>query len=553
MTRHLFLFVAISSILASCDNSKQPVHDPNSLDSIALAAISLDNYKTNVKTLASDEFQGRKPFTAGDTLTINFLAERFQSLGLKPGNGSSYFQEVPMVEITSKPTTPVLTFSGKSGSITAQYLDDYVIGTRRLEEKIAIEATDLVFVGFGIVAPEYNWNDYEGIDVKGKTVVVMVSDPGRYDTNLFKADTMTYYGRWNYKFEEAGRQGATGVLLIHDTGAASYGWDVVRTGWSGPQLDLIAADKGASNPSFEGWVSSETAQKIFQIGEIDPHVMEAAKRPGFKAIPLHVSTKVDLNNTFKYASSNNVIAKIEGTKRPDETIIYTAHWDHLGIGEPINGDSIYNGAIDNAAGVAALFEIARAFQAAKVKPERTVLFMALTAEEEGLLGSAYYTNNPIYPLNKTVANLNMDAFSALGETKDVSIVGIGQTEIEDYAEKSAAKLGRTVRGEKNPSSGGFYRSDHFNFVKKGIPGLFMGSGSELISTDTATINQRKKALEDRYHTVRDELDTNWDFGGILADIKIFFDIGYTMSLEKTFPQFKAKSEFRDLGEKRLTK
>src|SRR5690606_8368903 len=286
---------------------------------------------------------------------------------------------------------------------------------------------------------EFGWDDYAGLDVQGKTVVAMVSDPGRYDKNLFKADTMTYYGRWKYKYEEAARQGATGVLLIHETEAASYGWNVVRSGWSGPQLDLIAEDDGASFTAFEGWISHKTAHKLFQLAGVSPEVMEEAKKPGFKAKPLQVTTSVGIRNTFRKSTSNNVIAKLEGTTRPDETIIYTAHWDHLGVGEPVDGDSIYNGAIDNAAGVAALFEIAKAFQAAKVQPERSILFIALTAEEEGLLGSAYYAQHPLYPLNKTVANLNMDAFSPIGATKDVSIVGIGQTEIEDYVERSAAK------------------------------------------------------------------------------------------------------------------
>jgi len=280
--------------------------------------------------------------------------------------------------------------------------------------------------------------------------------------------------------------------------------------------------------------------------------MEEAKKPNFKAVPLNISTKVELNNTIRNSKSSNVIAKIKGTKRPDETIIYTAHWDHLGVGEPVNGDSIYNGAIDNAAGVSALFEIAKAFKAAKHQPERSIVFIALTGEEDGLLGSGYYTNNPIYPLNKTVANLNMDAFSAAGATKDVSIVGYGQTEIEDYVAKSAAKFGRTVAGEKNPGSGGFYRSDHFNFVKKGVPGLFMGSGSELISTDSLANEARKKGLG-KYHSPQDEVNEHWDFNGIIADVRLFFDIGYMMSQEKTFPQFKAKSEFRELGEKRLSK
>ncbi|GGH31527.1 M20/M25/M40 family metallo-hydrolase [Sphingobacterium alkalisoli] len=537
----------------ACQNGQQDTHDPTTLDTVALEAIQEDTYKEAVSKLSSDEFLGRKPFTKGDTLTVNYIQEQFKNLGLQPGNGDSYFQEVPLVEITSKPVSPTMTLKGEKGDLTINYLDDFVIGTKRLQDKINIASTELVFAGFGIVAPEYGWNDYDGLDVKGKTVVVLASDPGRYDKNLFKADTMTYYGRWTYKYEEAGRQGATGVLIIHETEAASYGWNVVRTGWSGPQLDMVTADNGASNAAFEGWISNETAKSLFRIAGMDLKVMDDAKKPGFKPVPLHVTTAVSLANSFRRSKSNNVIAKIEGSKRADETIIYTAHWDHLGVGEAVDGDSIYNGAVDNAAGVAALFEIAKAFRTAKVTPERTIVFMALTAEEEGLLGSAYYANNPIYPLNKTVANLNMDAFSPLGATKDVSIVGLGQTELEDYVEKSAAKFGRVVKGEGNPSSGGFYRSDHFNFVKKGVPGLFMGSGDQLISLDSTSNAQRKEVLSGRYHNVTDEMNEYWDFDGILADIHLFFDIGYTLSLEKTFPLFKANSEFKELGERRLAK
>lgn len=551
MKQNLLLIPALASILFSCQEGTPESHNTDGLDSAALSAITEDTYKTHVVKLSSDEFLGRKPFTKGDTLTVQYIEQQFKDLGLQPGNGESFFQEVPLVEIASEPKNKVLTFKGASGTVSANHLDDYVIGSRRLQDDIDIPESALVFVGFGIVAPEFNWNDYEGLDVKGKTVVAMVSDPGRYDKSLFKADTMTYYGRWKYKYEEAARQGATGILLIHETEAASYGWNVVRSGWSGPQLELVSEDDGASFVEFEGWISNETSKKLFQLAGISPDVMEEAKKPGFKAIPLNVTTSVGIRNTFRKSTSNNVIAKLEGSKRPDEVIIYTAHWDHLGVGESVDGDAIYNGAIDNAAGVSALFEIAKAFQAAQIKPERSIVFLAVTAEEEGLLGSAYYAQHPIYPLNKTVANLNMDAFSALGATKDVSVVGIGQTEIEDYVEKSAAKFGRVMKGESDPTSGGFYRSDHFNFVKVGVPGLFMGAGSELLSTDTADIERRREALAGRYHTVTDEVDENWDFGGIIEDIRLFFDIGYTMSMERTFPNFKAKSEFKEVGDKRL--
>lgn len=550
MKHYFYIFYLCTALMVGCHNDNHPF-DSSQLDSTAIAAITVESYQKYVTELASDDFMGRKPFSKGDTLAVQYIEKQFKDLGLLPGNGTSYFQEVPMVEINSKPVSNKLTFTGTKGNLTIENLDDYVIGTRRIEDNINVNNTELVFAGFGIVAPEFGWNDYEGLDVKGKTVVVMVSDPGRYDKTLFKADTMTYYGRWRYKFEEAGRQGATGILLIHDTPAASYGWNVVRSGWSGPQLNLTT--KTDPLPEFEGWISNQTALNLFAIGGLNTSIMDEAKKKGFKAIPMNVNTSVSLQNTYRYANSNNVIAKIEGTVRPEETIIYTAHWDHLGIGEAINGDSIYNGAIDNAAGVAALFEIAKAFKATKNKPERTIVFIALTAEEEGLLGSLHYANNPIYPLHKTVANLNMDAFSPLGATKDLSIVGFGQTELDDYAARSAAKFGRTVHGEDNPTSGGFYRSDHFNFVKKGVPGLFMGAGSELIAPSSATIEKRKQALAGRYHTPADQVDDNWDFAGIIEDIKVFFDIGYIMSHEKTFPQFKEKSEFRELGEKRLSK
>ncbi len=537
--------------LASC-HSQSEQYDATTLDSAALAAISETTYRNYVTELSSDDFLGRKPFTKGDTLAVQYIEKQFKDLGLSPGNGDSYFQEVPMVQIDAKPTNNTWTFSGVKGQVNARYLDDFVIGSPQLSEQIQVSDSELVFVGFGIVAPEFDWNDYADVDVKGKTVVAMISDPGRYDKNLFKADTMTYYGRWTYKYEEAARQGAAGVILIHETDAASYGWNVVRSGWSGPQLSLVP-EENAQNVQFQSWITTSIADQLFAISTIDAGAMEDAKKPGFKARAMGVKTGVTLQNKIRKSTSNNVIAKLKGTKRPDEVIIYTAHWDHLGVGEATDGDSIFNGAIDNAAGVAALFEIAKAFQAANVQPERTIVFMAVTAEEEGLLGSQYYTEHPIFPLNKTVGNLNMDAFNAVGATKGVSIVGRGQTELEDFVARSAAKFDRIIVDSGNPSSGGFYRSDHFNFVKQGVPGLFMGSGGDYLETDTVALNKRKEALAGTYHTVRDEINEHWDLTGILADIRLFFDIGYSLSMDTAFPNFKSKSEFKELGDKRLSK
>lgn len=530
--------------LALAQNKQHPV------DHKALNSITEKSYKKAILKLSSDEFMGRKPFTKGDTLATNYIASQFKALGLKPGNGNSYFQEVPMVEITSTPNAS-LNLKSSQDQVSLQNLTDYVVTSRRLQDHIELKNTELVFAGFGIVAPEYHWNDYQGLDVKGKTVVVMVNDPGHYDKSLFKGDTMTYYGRWTYKYEEAARQGAAGVLIIHQTQAASYDWNVIRTGWgNAPQMDLDNQSEPNKYAQIEGWLSAASTSKLFKLAGYDDSLLEKAKKKGFKAIPLGIKTDFEVSNKIKRSKSNNVIARLEGKSRKDENIIYTAHWDHLGIGEATNGDSIYNGAIDNATGVAALFEIAKAFKAAKKAPERSIVFLAVTSEEDGLLGSDYYVRNPIYPLNKTVANINMDAFSAVGATKDLAIIGKGQSDLDDYAERSALKFDRYTKSEGNPSSGGFYRSDHFNFAKVGVPALYAGSGSDYLDKDLTVIEKRKKVLEGRYHAVNDEVIPEWNFEGLLADIRLFFDIGYTLSQEASFPKWKEKSEFKEIGEKR---
>ncbi len=364
-------FILALGVLIACNNKDQKTNI--SIDDNALNSISKDSYIEHIKILSSDEFEGRMPFTEGERKTITYIKDQFEKLGLKPGNKESFFQEVPMVEISSTPPK-TLTITGEKGNLSFSYLDDFVMGSRRQNDVVEVKNSELVFAGFGIVAPEYNWNDYEGLDVKGKTIVVMVNDPGYYNKDLFKGETMTYYGRWTYKFEEAARQGATGIMIIHDTGAASYGWNVVRSGWSGPQMTLELEDNGASLAAFEGWFTAESAKKLFALAGVSENVLEEAKKPGFKAIDLGLKTEAKVENHIKKDVSQNVLAKIEGTERPDEVIIYTAHWDHLGVGEAVKGDSIYNGAIDNATGVAALFEIAKArcaeLLAATARPPR---------------------------------------------------------------------------------------------------------------------------------------------------------------------------------------
>lgn len=544
---NIFFILALGS-LVSCNNNSKLKEIP-SIDENALNTISKDNYIEHIKILSSDEFEGRMPFSEGEKKTITYIKDQFEEIGLTPGNNQSFFQEVPLVEISSTPNN-TLKIVGDKGNLTLSYLDDYVMGSRRQNENIEAKDSELIFAGFGIVAPEYNWNDYEGLDVKGKTIVVMVNDPGYYNKELFKGETMTYYGRWTYKFEEAARQGATGIMIIHDTGAASYGWNVVRSGWSGPQMTLEFEDNGASLAAFEGWFSSESAQKIFELAGVSTNLIEEAKKPGFKAVNLNLKTEASIKNHIKKDLSHNVLAKIEGSKRPDEVIIYTAHWDHLGIGEVVNGDSIYNGAIDNATGVAALFEIAKALQNAEVKPERSILFLAVTAEEQGLLGSEYYASHPIYPLSKTVGIINIDALSAGGKTHDISVVGLGQSELEDYAEEFIKAQNRKIASESNPSAGYFFRSDHFNFAKVGVPALYAGSGSDYVDTSEEA-KEKRAFFKGTYHTQADEYSAeHWDISGIMEDLKFFTNIGYRLSMETTFPKWKTGSEFKDAGEKR---
>jgi Zn-dependent M28 family amino/carboxypeptidase len=508
-------------------------------------------FARHMAVLAHDSLEGRKPFTPGETKTINYLKTEFEKLGLLPGNGDNYFQQVPMAEITSTPTGPMV-IKGKSGSLSLDYLDDYVALTRHLQPKINLENSELVFAGYGIVAPEYGWNDYEGIDAHGKTVIVMVNDPGFVDSTLFKGKTMTYYGRWTYKYEEAARQGAAGVIIIHATKPASYGWPVVRNGWSGASMYLQTEDGNRSRALMEGWITSEAARKLFTLaGQSDELLSEAGKK-GFKPVPLGLTTSLKITNQIKTSQSNNVLAVWPGTSRKDEYIIYTAHWDHLGIGQPVDGDSIYNGAADNASGTAALLEIARAFTKLPSKPERSIVFLAVTAEEQGLLGSEYYTTHPVYPPHKTIANINMDVLQPFGKMKDLIVVGKGQSELDEYAEVAAKKQGRYTRGEPDPSGGWYFRSDHFKFAQVGIPSLYTEGGS--VSTtkgEEAGEALKNEYNEKRYHAPADEYSPSWDLSGIIDDLQLLFDVGLNLSNDGKSPGWKKDSEFKAIREESL--
>lgn len=513
---------------------------------------SKDSLAKHIQMLASDSFQGRKPFSPGEKRTVDYLEQTFKSMGLEPGNGKSFIQEVPMVKITPTPD-PVMKVESPSGTIELQNMTDYVWGTQQTSPEVSLDKDELVFAGFGVVAPEYNWNDYANINVKGKVVLVLVNDPGFHsgDPSFFKGDTMTYYGRWTYKYEEAARQGAKACLIIHNTEAASYPFNVVQNSWGTSNLFLDDKNDRQYHLAMQGWVTGDAANKLLQAAGQDSSLIAAAHHRGFKAVPLNEKLTTTLHIKAEFNKSQNVIAKIRGSKRPNEYIIYTAHWDHLGIGKPDEkGDSIYNGAVDNASGTAALLELARAFKNLQTKPERTVLFISVTGEEQGLLGSQYYAQHPVYPLNKTVAELNMDGINVWGKTKDIVITGQGQSELEDYVRKEAAAQGRYIAPEAHPEAGHYFRSDHFSFAKVGVPALDMSSGID----DALKGKEYGKQLQDdyvahRYHRPSDEFNPDWTFEGALQDMEILFNVGNELASSDAWPQWKPGSEFKAAREK----
>ncbi|PTT03465.1 peptidase M28 [Pedobacter sp. HMWF019] len=516
-------------------------------DSAAIKAINEQSFSRHIKVLASDEFKGRKPFTIGETKTINYLKKEFELLGLKPGHGKSYFQQVPMVDIKSVPEEKMV-FKGQNGAVEAFYQTGFVAGTKHVEPVVSISDSPLIFAGYGIVAPEYGWNDYAGLDVKGKTVVVLINDPGFKDPKLFKGENMTYYGRWTYKFEEAARQGAAGILIVHDDVPAGYPWSVVRSGWSKSKLQLEAEDQNKSRAVVEGWISLDIAKKLLALAGKDESLFSEASKPGFKAVDLGLTTSLTIKNSIKRSVSNNVLALLPGKKKADECLIYSAHWDHFGVGEIIKGDSVYHGAVDNATGVAALLELAAAFK--KVNPDRSVLFVSFTGEEQGLLGSEYYAKHPVFPIAKTLADINMDMMSPMGKTKDIIVYGYGQSELEDYAAASAQKQGRFVVKEPVPSSGLYYRSDHFNFAKVGIPSLFTGSGVDHVKYGKEWgTKQAADYIKTRYHSPQDNFDEkSWDMSGMVEDVRLLFDLGFKLNIASRFPAWKNGSEFKKIRE-----
>lgn len=516
--------------------------------------ITADGMMKHIKKLSSDEFEGRSPASKGEELTINYLAESFKKLGLKPGNpDGTYFQKVPLVNYKVDPNAE-MTFSAGDKSMKLKFRDDYVAWTRHLVDEMKMNG-ELVFVGYGALAPEYQWNDFKDEDLKGKIVVMLINDPPLQDEKLFGGKAMTYYGRWTYKFEIAAKKGAAGCIIVHETEPASYPWEVVRNSWGDGGFTFEGPDKNKGLTPVESWITVEKAQELFKMAGKDfAEAKKAALDRNFKPIHLGVNASLNLKNSFRKIESNNVIAKLEGSDPTlkDEYIVFTAHWDHFGVGTPVKGDAIYNGARDNASGTAALLELAEAYSKMPKAPKRSLIFLAVTAEERGLLGSAYYGQNPLYPLVKTTAAINMDSMNVWGHTKDVTIVGLGNSTLDDYAKRIAGVQGRVVKPDPRPEAGSFYRSDHFSFAKQGVPALDAGPGVDFVGEKAEankTASQRYNS--DDYHKPSDEVKPDWDLSGAVEDLQMLFQIGLEVANNPERPTWNEGNEFKAIREQTL--
>ena len=551
------ILLAVSlGLLGGCGGGGAPEPDAGVLAAMgastrsgaASAAISAEELKRHIRTLSSDEFEGRAPTTPGGEKTRAYIAAEYQRLGLEPV-GASYFHDVPMVESTLDPARSFLRIDVKGETRNLAYKTEAVFGTKRAEPEVAFEGSDMVFVGYGVVAPEHQWNDYEAVDVKGKTVVILVNDPGflTNDETLFGGKAMTYYGRWTYKYEEAARQGAAAALIVHDTVPAAYGWNVVEGSWSGAQIDLQRTDNGASRAALEGWITKETAASLLSAAGLNlDELTAAANRRGFKAVPMTgLKASAKITQSIKRSSDANVLGVLRGAEAPEEYVIYMGHWDHLGMDPSQAGeDKIFNGAVDNATGIAGILEIARKF-AAGPRPRRSVIFAALTAEESGLLGSAYLAENPPVPLKNIAAGINIDGVLPAPPAKDIVVVGYGASELEDILQKHAGAAGKYLRADPEPEKGYFYRSDHISFAKKGVPMLYADAGSDLVEGGEAA----GKALGDdytanRYHQPSDEFSEDWDLSGMVLSMEILHAVGAEVASSSAWPNWREGNEFR---------
>ncbi len=554
-------FGAIAALLAlaacaSTDQASGPAASAEpaapAIAAFAYPPLSPDALLTHTTLLASDEFEGREPGTRGETLTVEYLERAFAAAGLEPGvtlaDGTrSWRQEVPLISATLE-TAPTLTLTGRDGVRTYEYATQFTAWTLRLEPNVSVENAELVFVGYGINAPELGWNDYAGIDMRGRIAVILINDPD-YDTGDdrgFGGRAMTYYGRWTYKYEEAARQGAAGALIIHQTGPAAYPWAVIESATGGPRFNVVLSDRGASRTAFEGWIQESVARETFARANLDFDQLRArAQQRGFRPVRMgRLRGSLALNTRIEEMRSVNVIGVLPGRTRPQETVLYSSHWDHLGRCPPVNGDDICNGALDNASGTAGLIELARHF-ASHGRPERSVAFLAVTAEEQGLLGSLYYSQHPVFDPAQTVGAINMDGLNHVGPTRDVEVVGLGKSEMDDLVALAAQAQGRRIVPEAFPEHGSFYRSDQLSYARIGIPVLYAGSGIDMVNGGEARGRQLSEDyIANRYHKPQDEVTPDWDLTGATQDLQMLYQVGRTLADGAMWPAWRANAEFR---------
>jgi Zn-dependent M28 family amino/carboxypeptidase len=578
MNRRLFAALALGAALCAASacttvptNNQQTAASPTPTAQAAsfpaelkpaLDSVTSDDILRHIKTLSSDEFEGRGPGTKGEELSVKYITEQFQRLGLKPGNpDGTYVQKVPLAGFRSEPDA-TLKAGGKEMHL--ENLKDYVAVSRRYEEQVNVDDSDIVFVGYGVSAPEYGWDDYKGLDVRGKTIVMLIndpavpdpSDPSKRDPNVFKGDAMTYYGRWTYKYEEASRRGAAACIIVHEEGPAGYGFKVVADSWGRENFDIVSPDKNASRVGVESWITLDRAKELFAAsGQDFDQLKKAATTKEFKPVALNAKATFHVKNTLRTIDSQNVIAKLEGTEPTlkNEYVVYTAHWDHLGRDDKAQGDQIFNGAIDNASGVASVLEIAEAFTKLPAPPKRSVLFMMVTAEEKGLLGAKYYAEHPLYPLAKTLADINIDGVNQWGRTSDITLIGLGNSTLDDVAAAAAqAQGGRTLTPDPEPQKGFFYRSDHFEFAKQGVPALDPDAGVKYVGKSPDFAKQKRDEYEAKdYHNFTDEVKPDWDLSGAVEDAQLLFVIGYNVLQGERFPEWKPGTEFKQKREESL--
>ncbi|MEP5937797.1 MAG: M28 family metallopeptidase [Erythrobacter sp.] len=546
MIKHTF--AALSALALTACGGLTEAGDQLDIPEVEAGDLSEATMIDITRTLSSDEFEGRMPGTAGEEKTIALLTEKFAEVGLQPGNNGSWIQEVPLVEITGKDHAP-LTISGENVDLSYAFFDEWVGVTYREEVNTTLEDSELVFVGYGINAPERDWNDYEGLDMAGKTAVILVNDPDYETEGLdgpFNGRAMTYYGRWSYKYEEAARQGAAGAIIVHDTEPASYGWNVVSSSWSGPQAYAQRGENPPPMTTMNGWIQKESAREVLAAAGQDLDALSAAaKEQGFAAVPLGLTASTSFRNDVRTYASQNVIGVLPGTEAPDEYVIHTAHWDHLGrCPAAPDGDDICNGAVDNATGTAALVALAEAHIKSGA-PKRSLVFLAVTAEEQGLLGADYYAANPVFPLAQTVGGVNMDAFKVMPEARNVTVVGGGKSQLDQFLESALAKTGKAATPDPTPQAGFYYRSDHFALAKRGVPMFYIRDGEDLIDGGKeagAAISATYYA--DAYHGPKDEFDESWDWSGVMSNLRLLYTLGRMLGESSSWPNWVEGDEFK---------